>query len=231
MARLLWNQRGERLFEGGVDRGVYYSYRHYVEGHPKGFTWNGLMSVDSRQEGVSNNPLYYDGRKILDVVSDGDFAGSIKALTYPDVFVSAIGFNGIAAGVFFDNQPRSTFGLSYRTLLGNDVKGRRLGYKIHLLYNLTAIEDTRSYQSIDSNIAPIVFSWDITSVPEIFPAPIEGIQAGYRPTAHIILDSTTIDEDNLLIIENILYGSEGTEARLLSIEELFELYEPGPPEA
>lgn len=216
MAELVWDQVGERFFESGVDKAVFYSPNHLVEvedvEYPKGFAWNGLVSVDVRPENLSVSPLYYDGKKIFDLVQEGDFAANMKAFTYPDEFVEFDGFAEMVEGMLFDNQPRGTFGLCYRTKIGNDLNQDDLGYKIHVLYNLTAVPDDLSYQTVGSNVDPIEFSWNLTAVPETIP--------GYRPSAHIVLDSTKINSGILEELEAILYGTEDTDARLPTIEEL-----------
>jgi hypothetical protein len=216
MARIEWDSVGERRFEVGVDRGVFYTPHEttgvYTLGpgcmfdsvfvqQPTGFPWNGLISVDVEEEGGSTTPIYFDGQKIMDVTVGGDFSGTLKAFTFPDEFIEFDGFSEMGNGAWADNQPRDVFGLSWRTMSGTDLNSSisTLSYKLHILYNVLATPDGIDYQTIDSNISPIVFGWKLTSTPE----QIDGM----RPTAHIVLDSTKINATTLQIIEEILYGT------------------------
>lgn len=224
MTELVWDQTGDRFYEMGCDRGVLYSPSFLVEVEEgdgdefsvgtissKGFPWNGLISVEEIRDGASSEPLYFDGKKYYDDVTLDDFSAKLKAYTYPDEFMEFDGYAEFGPGMFVDSQMPGIFGLSYRTLIGNDETSD-LGYKIHILYNLTAISDTVAHQTVDSNVEPITFSWTISGVPEEFP--------GSRPTAHFIIDSTKMSSDALTMLESILYGTETTDPRLPSIEEL-----------
>lgn len=206
MTKIVWDKVGERVYESGVDRGVFYSPTQLVEvdettSYPKGFAWNGLFAVDTAQENKTSAPIYFDGEKTFDMILPGDFSATIKAFTYPDEFMEFDGYLEYEPGIYVDGQDRGTFGLSYRTKIGNDVD-QDLGYKIHIIYNCTAVADDLSTQTSDSNIQPINFSWKVTTVP---------VFTGRRPASHIILDSTKIDPDVLTQIEDTLYGTESTE--------------------
>lgn len=202
-----WDAVGEHYFETGIDRGVLYSPNDpvmfnisegsYEEG-PGGYAWNGLISVDDTTEGLVVSSLYFDGIKTLDLVKPGDFSASLKAYTYPDKFLQYDGFSEVSAGLLIDNQPRNVFHLSYRTKVGNELNQKDLGYKIHLLYNLTATPDAKAFKTVDTNISPTNFGWNLTSKPERI--------LGRRPTSHFIIDSTKIDSGVLASLEDILYG-------------------------
>lgn len=210
MATLLWDQLGEKVYETGVDRGVLYLTDR------TGVVWNGLTSVEEKTEGVEQTPYYIDGVRYFIERSPGDFAATLNAFTYPDAFLEFEGYQSPDRGFFLDNQVvTATFGLSYRTRIGNDVSGVALGYKIHILYNLTAIPSNKSYDTQDNSINPVEFSWDITGVPEKVD--------GYRPTAHAVFDSRRLSPVVLSAIEDILYGNATTNARLPSLSELIDL--------
>ncbi len=223
MARITWDDVGERFFETGIDRGVFYSPNHMVdisgggEGDPiyraGGFPWNGLVSVDENSN-VTSTPIYFDGNKIIDIVNPGNFSADLKAFTYPDEFQEFDGFSEMLPGISVDNQNRNYFGLSYRSLIGNDISGKDKGYKIHILYNLIATPNTVSRETIDSNIQPFNFAWTLTSKPvKIF---------GKRPAAHLTIDSTKVDPTSLILIEDMLYGDTNT-SYLPSISEVMEM--------
>lgn len=208
MTRIIWDEVGVRRFETGLDRGVLYTATGAVP-------WNGLTSVNTSQNGVSAVPVYFDDKKINEIVYLGDLVAKVKAYTYPDEFLPYDGFIEAAEGMYLDGQQRDTFGMSYRTLVGDDVDGIDLGYKIHLLYNLTAIPEDVTSQTIEANVAPIEFGWTFTSIPD----EVEG----FRPTAHMIVDSTKVDPIALSALEDILYGADLSDPRLPSITEVYSL--------
>jgi hypothetical protein len=205
MAVLVWDQVGEHLFETGVSKGVLYQ----TDG--AGVPWNGLTSIE---ESVSNSsqPVHFDGVKFNDIVTLGDFSAVMRAFTYPEEFLHYEGTEEEQEGFFVLNQPQHKFGLSYQTLIGDDVVGLAAGYKIHILYNLTALPSQRQYQTLGSEVTPLEFEWTITAIPEDID--------NYRPTAHVIFDSTKMDPNLLQDLESILYGDEDTDAHLPSLKGL-----------
>lgn len=211
MARLVWDGIGERFFEAGIDRGVL-----YVESQP-GVVWNGLTSVSETSSGGEAQPYYIDGIKYLNVPDAQEFEGTIEALTYPEQFTVCEGLVEAFHGLMVTNQGRKSFGLAYRTLIGNDIAGIDKGYKIHLIYNALAEPTARENRTMDDSPNPENFSWKITTLPP----PI----TGYRRTAHFIIDSRTTDPVALTAIENILYGTESLTSRLPLPAELLTIFE------
>ena len=199
MTTLVWDQTGQHFYESAISKGVFY------DSYGVGTSWNGLTSVE---ENVVNEvqPVYFDGTKFNDIVTLGDFSAVLKAWTYPDEFLPYEGILEEQAGFFVADQPISRFGLSYQTKIGNDLEGLEYGYKIHVLYNLTANPSARTYESISSEPHPHEFEWNITGIPEYI--------ENYRATVHIILDSTKLDPWLLEDIESILYGDENGDAYL-----------------
>jgi hypothetical protein len=204
MTTLLWDQPGSRYYEAGVDLGVLY----LPDG--SGVPWNGLISVSEKVDGNQSSPVYFDGVKFADARAVGDFAASLKAYTYPDEFLEFEGVLGVGNGLYATNQPTSRFGLSYRTRVGND-EDSNLGYKIHVLYNLTATPAQKNYQTIIDGSA-VEFEWDITAIPGEVP--------GFRPTAHLIFDTREMSPVLIEDIETTLYGNELTNATLPDISTL-----------
>lgn len=198
MAKLKWDETGEHVYEAGVSHGVFYG------SDAKGIPWNGLTSVEE-DANSEVDPLYFDGFKYADVVTIGDFSGSLKAFTYPDEFLPYEGIVADKAGFYLADQPKSRFGLSYKTGIGTD-QDADAGYKIHILYNLIAIPSTKVYRTLSLGAEPTDFEWEISAIPEEVDR--------YRPTAHVILDSRKIDPFLLSDIENILYGTEETDPLL-----------------
>jgi hypothetical protein len=199
MAELVWDQIGDRTYETGVSKGVLYE----ADGH--GVSWNGLTSLEESISS-SSTAVYFDGIKFNDIVTPGDFSAVMRAFTYPEEFLKYEGTQEEQEGLYILQQPQQRFGLSYQTKIGNDVDGPSAGYKIHILYNLTAVPSNRSYQTLGLDVTPLEFEWTITAIPEELD--------NYRPTAHIIFDSTKLDPNLLADIEDILYGSEDNDAHL-----------------
>jgi hypothetical protein len=205
MPSLVWDKTGDKIYETGLDKGVLYL--------PDGTAvpWNGLTSVIESFD-KETSPVYYDGMKINDLVSLGDFSATMKALTYPEEFSELEGLGKKRAGLFLADQIPKVFCLSYRTLIGNDIVGDTAGYKIHILYNVTAIPNDKEYATLSGDPTLAEFEWHLTAVPEEIP--------GFRPTAHIIINSRDVDSYLLQGLEEMLYGSTTAEAGLVSMEDL-----------
>lgn len=206
--KLSWDVDGLREFEAGLDRGVLYMSDN------TGVAWSGLTSLEEDLGDETTEPFYFDGVKFLDLHVMGDYRASVRALMYPDEFLEYEGFDAIGTGMYADDQNVPTFGLSYRTLVGNDTLGTDMGYKIHLVYNLTAVPENKTHASLTDAPNASEFGWTVSAVPEHL--------SGYRPTAHVILDSRYLHRLILRDIENILYGSDVAAARLPSIQELID---------
>jgi len=209
MPRLTWDATGSRLYEIGLDRGVLYLT------NGTGVVWNGLTSIVEEPASGESTPLYYDGVKYFDQTTKVDFSGTINAMTYPNDFLQFDGYTSAATGVFFNNQNRNTFSLSYRTIVGNDILSTNYGYKIHILYNLTANPTSITYQTINDTVEPTQFSWMVNSR--------SNTASGYFPVSHVIIDSKTTTTTGLAAIENKLYGTVSTTATLPTLAELITL--------
>lgn len=205
MPVLVWDKAGDRTFESGLDKGVLY----LPDG--SGVAWNGLTAVIENFNKETTS-VYYDGRKINELVSLGEFSANMKAITYPDEFITLEGFGEAKPGFYLNNQATQTFGLCYRTQVGNDMEGAEAGYKIHILYNVVASPKEKTYATFSADPNLIEFEWDIFAIPE----DIEG----FSPTAHLIIDSLEIDDVLLQEIEDMLYGNSNADASLVPIEDL-----------
>lgn len=205
MSKIVWDQTGERLYETGVKNGVL-----YLQGeggvYNKGVAWNGLTAVTESPSGAEATPMYADDIKYLNLVSAEEFGATIEAYTYPDEFAECDGSASIANGVYIGQQTRKTFGMSYRTVIGNDVDMNNHGYKLHLIYGALAAPSEKAYASINDSPEAITFSWEVTTTPVNV--------TGLKPTASVTIDSTKCDPTKLAALEAILYGGETEEARL-----------------
>jgi hypothetical protein len=205
MAVLTWDGAGERIYETGVDRGVLYipdSSGAYTDG----VAWNGLVTVTETPSGAEPNAQYADNVKYLNLFSAEEFGGTIEAFTYPDEFAPFDGLGVPAPGLTIGQQARRTFGLSYRTKLGNDIDGDDYGYKLHLVYGCSASPSEKAYTTINDSPEAITFSWELTTVPVAV--------TNARPTSILTVDSTMVDSGDLEILENFLYGTAGTDPSL-----------------
>lgn len=199
MARLEWDKTGERLYETGTDRGVLYVASNGT--YPTGVAWNGLTGVDENPSGAEANAQYADNIKYLELRSAEDFGATVTAYTYPDEFEQCDGSAEPTEGMYIGQQARKMFGMSYRTKIGNDVDGNEHGYYIHLIYGATASPSQRSYKTVNDSPEPIEFSWEVTTTPVNI--------TGYKPVAHIRINSTKADPEKLAVLESVLYGADG----------------------
>lgn len=204
MTTILWDQPTERLYETGVDHGVLYIPTGGV--YDEGFAWNGLTGLTESPSGADATPIYADNIKYLNLLSAEQFGGTIEAFTYPDEFGQCDGTAEPEAGIKIGQQRRKTFGLSYRTRLGNDEDGSDHGYKLHLVYGALAAPSEKAYATINDTPEALAFSWVFSTTPVAV--------SGLRPTAIVTIDSTTVDSDSLAALEDALYGTVGTDPRL-----------------
>lgn len=204
MAALTWDASGEHYYETGVDRGVLYIPTSGA--YSKGVAWNGLTAVTESPSGAEATAQYADNIKYLNLISAEEFGATIEAFTYPDEFAECNGEKTLVAGVVAGQQDRKTFGLSYRTKVGNDTDGQDHAYKLHLIYGATAAPSEKAYATVNDSPEAITFSWEISTVPVKV--------AGMSSTASITIDSRTADSTKLAALEKILYGAEEAEPRL-----------------
>lgn len=205
MTALVWDKVGSRFYETGVDRGVLY-IPDAAGAYNSGFAWNGLTTVTEKPSGADANPQYADNIKYLNLVAAEQFGATIEAFTYPNEFAQCDGTAEPAPGVSVGQQTRKTFGLAFRTRLGNDIDGSDYGYKIHLIYGALAAPTEKAYATINDSPEALSFSWDVSTTPVDVP--------GLKPTSQLVIDSTKVDAAKLSQLESILYGSAGVDPRL-----------------
>lgn len=216
MARLTWDNVGERLYETGVRNGVLYPQAANGT-YPAGVAWNGLTAVTESPSGAEETALWADDIKYLSLRSAEEFGATIEAYTYPEEFSICDGSAELTTGVLIGQQPRTPFGLCYRTVIGNDTQLDNHGYKLHLIYGATASPSERAYQTVNDSPEAITFSWEMTTVPVAV--------TGARPTACLTIDSTKVDAAKLAALEAVLYGGDNTDARLPLPDEVKTLFQ------
>ena len=202
--KIEWDKTGERIYETGVKYGVLYVQEGGV--YSKGVAWNGLTAVTESPSGAEATPLFADDIKYLNLVSAEEFGATIEAYTYPDEFKACNGEAELVAGVSIGQQARKTFGMCYRTAIGNDVDGNDHGYKLHLIYGAQAAPSEKAYATINDSPEAITFSWEINTTPVNV--------TGFKPTSYLVVDSTKVAEGKMAALEAALYGSESKEAYL-----------------
>lgn len=202
MQLIKWDETTKRLFETGIDHGVLYPLDPVTGKYPAGYGWNGLISVSESPSGAEPTPIYADNIKYLTLMSTEELGLTLEAYTYPPEFAECDGSIAVKEGVNVGQQPRKTFGLSYRTKLGNDTLGDEYGYKLHLIYGCLAAPSEKAYSSVNDSPEAITFSWELTTTPVAV--------NGFKPTAIITIDSTQADPTSLLALETLLYGVAAT---------------------
>lgn len=214
--RLTWDDAGKRLYETGVKQGVFYP-QDDAGAYPKGVAWNGLTAVTESPEGAEPTPLYADDVKYLNLVSTEEFKATVEAYTYPEEFAECDGSGSLVEGVTISQQDRKLFGLSYRTSIGNDVKGNEYGYKLHIVYGCLAAPSEKAYATVNDSPEAITFSWEVSTTPVNV--------TGFKPTASLTLDSIKLGATKMKAIEDVLYGSETADARLPLPDEIKSIIE------
>lgn len=204
MPKLVWDETAARMYETGVSNGVLYIPTSGV--YSKGVVWDGLTAVTESPSGAEETPLYADNIKYQSLRSVEEFGATIEAYMYPDEFAECDGSAELVKGVTIGQQKRKVFGLCYKTILGNDVDGNDFGYKLHLVYGCTAAPSEKAYATVNDSPEAITFSWEVKTTP----VPV----TGFKPTAALTINSTTVNKTKLAALEAVLYGGESTEPKL-----------------
>lgn len=219
MAELSWDDVGEHFFETGVDHGVLYIPNEDGE-YDNGVAWNGLVSVTESPSGAESNPQYADNIQYLNLISAEKFGATLEAFTYPDEFQQFDGGAEPTPGVIVGQQTRKPFGLAYRSRIGNDLESDDYGYKLHLVYGAQAAPSEKAYTTINDSPEAITFSWEISTTPVSV--------TGYRPAASLVIDSTKVDATALAALEELLFGSVGSDPTLPTPDEVIAIFAGDP---
>ena len=211
MSKIVWDETGKRFWETGVKNGVLYPQK--ADGtYDKGVAWNGLISVSNNPDGAEPNELWADNMKYAVLRSAETLNLSIEAYTYPEEFEPCDGMAHIetAPGLQIGQQPRQSFGLCYRTEVGNDTSSTPKYYKLHLVYGCSATPSDKDYETINDNPDAITFNWDIDTLPVDVP--------DLEPSAELIIDSRTADAEKLAAREGYLYGKNADNTASPAVE-------------
>lgn len=199
--RLVWDKLEERQFEGGVDQVVIYYPNATTGVYDDGEVWNGCTNVDNSPSGGEATAFWADNMKYAELDSTEEWAGTVNAYTYPERFGQCDGSYELATGVSIGQQSRKSFGLSYRTKVGNAQDGFK-SYIIHCVYGCKAAPSQKTYNTINDSPEIIEFSWALTTTPVQVP--------GCKPTASLDIDSAKVGQAGMTAIENVLYGTDPT---------------------
>ena len=216
MARIKWDQVGERRYETGTKQGVLFVQEPTGE-YGAGVPWNGPSSVKQQNDGAEPTDIYANDKKYLSLYSQENARGSIDAYTYPEEFEVCDGSATIAPGVHVGQQSRRAFGLAYSTVVGNDTQGNAYGKKLHLLYNVRVSPSARDYETINETPAALTLTWEFQTTP------VDLSELDLDPAAAVTIDSTAVSKEDFKTIEDMLYGTETEEPTFPSLEEVIAL--------
>lgn len=213
MAKMVWDQIGEKRYETGVEQGAMFPMVGNAYG--AGEAWNGLISVTESPSGAESTGLYANDTKYGELTSAEEFGGTIEAYTYPDGFAACNGEVEVVKGFKVGQQPRVPFGLVYKNLIGNDTEGTKHGYNLNIVYNSKVTPSEKTNTSVNESPEAMTMSWEFTTTP--VPVP------GYAPSAKLSFDSTKVDAEKLAQLEAIIYGTADVEPRLPLPEEVMNI--------
>ena len=117
-------------------------------------------------------------------------------------------------------QNRVAFGMSYRTLIGNEIVGTDYGFKIHLLWGGKAQPSDKTRSTVNDNPEATEMSYEVTTTPVGVTAINPDTGTAYKPTSYMYIDSTKVDKSKMDSFLKILWGSEDSESRLPSPDEV-----------
>lgn len=221
MAKLKWDETGTRLYETGTRQGALFVMEDGT--YATGVAWSGLTGITETPSGAEESPFYADDIKYLSLTSVEEFGGTINAYTYPEEFSQCDGSAEIAPGVYIGQQGRTPFGLAYLTRVGNDTKGNEYGNKLHLIYNAKVSPSERAYETINNDPNALTFSWTFTTTPT------DPERDDLKPTSVLTVDSTKTTEAAFKSITDLVFGTEGTESSLPTVDEVITLLETATP--
>lgn len=218
MAKLVWDQVGERLYETGTAKGALF-VQDETGAYGDGVAWNGLMSVKKSPDGAEENAIYADNMKYLSLMSAENLKGSIEAYTYPEEFEVCDGSAAVNPGVYVGQQQRSAFGLAWTTIVGNDTMGNAYGEKLHIVYNAKVSPAERAYETVNDDPSAITFSWEYNTTP------VDLSDVGLLPSAGITVDKSKVTPAAWSAVIDKVYGTASNPAELPSIQEIITLTE------
>lgn len=207
-----WDGVGEKKFEAGVDHGVLF-VTTAGGAYGDGVAWSGLTAVNESPSGAEENKHYADNIKYASILSAEDFGCTIEAFQSPKEFDVCDGTAEIAPGVTISQQARKAFGFSWRTLIGSDVADLGdAGEIIHIAYGCKAQPSEKSRGTVNESPEPTTFSWTVATTPVNV--------TGYKPTAHLQVNSMNTDPVKYAAFKKILWGTPADSTVTPPVEEV-----------
>ena len=199
MSRLKWDEVGKKHYETGVSECALFNTGDDGK-YKAGVAWDGLTGITASPSGADSTKLYANNGLYINLRGVEQFGGTIEAYTYPPEFAECDGSAELTKGVYIGQQNRRAFGLVYKTVIGVDSGANC--YKLHFVYGGTASPSERAYSTINDNPEAITMSWDF----EATPVPV----TGFKPVAHLEVNSLEVDSEKLKAFEDIVYGKDPT---------------------
>ena len=213
-ARLTWDEDTERFYETGLRNGVLYIKGE--NGYEAGVSWNGLTDIKEQNDGAEAKSLYANDHEYLKLRSKEKAKGTIEAYTYPDEFAQCDGSVQIVPGMFVGQQTRRSFGLCWRTSIGNDVEFSDHAYKLHILYGASISPSEKDHKTEGEDPEAVALSWSYEAIPVAMPEKL-------TDAAKIEIDSRYVTEAKMKQLEDLLYGSNTADAKLPTPQEIYTL--------
>lgn len=211
MVALSWDAAGTRKYETGCDHGILFPR------DGDGVAWNGLTTVTETPAGADNTKTYADNIVYGAIRAAETFGGTVEAYMCPDEFLECDGMV-LVSGVAVGQQPRKSFSLYYRTLVGDD-EDADAGFKHHFAYGLTTSPSEKAYATVNDSPEMTTFSWEFESTPVSFE---DEDFADLRPTSLLSIDTTSagVDADLLADLLDIVVGTVGDDPRMPTPDEV-----------
>ena len=203
MAELVWDDPAERVYETGIDRGMVYSpitFRTEV--------WNGLVSV--KEEPSHKVEHSFNGGPSTHVLATvEDYKATVQAFTRPYNFANFEGYYKVRPGVHLADQRPIPFHFAYRTRVGTP-EDSDAGYKIHIIYNVTASARSRQTKTLEQKAEAFPFEWALTATPEKI--------SGHRRSAQVVVDSRQFSPIGLSLLESYFWGDESRDPGIVPMD-------------
>lgn len=245
MARLVWDQQGQKKYQAGVSEGVLFMGAPTGASNIPGIPWNGLTKVSQDPDGGDVNSQYADNIKYVSLVGEESTKGTIEAYTYPLEFERCLGHGGLISKgtdgklVYHQNGPLVTqqnkehFSFAYVTKLGNDEKGLEYSETLHIIYDNIASPSQKEHETIGDNPEPITLSVEYNSTPVsvdmskiTWGKTITKENNKFKPCSVLEITREGTPEEVAFYdkVKAMVQGDESTESHLPMPDEIFNAY-------
>lgn len=213
--KLVWDELGKKFYHTGIEQVALYPQADDGINYSKGVAWSGVTNITDTPSGGEPNDIYADDQKYLSLMSREEYGGSITAYMSPPEFDECDGTVQATDGVFIKQQKRKTFGLVYKSLVGNDTEDSDYGYNLHLVWGAKASPSEEAHDTVNDSPEAAELSWEFTCTPVNVATKVNG--KALKPFAHMVISNKA---KNIEKLEKILYGSEEADAKLPTPDEV-----------